>query len=166
MIGASKRLLVLILGSSLVLNLYIMKRVLSSLIAGASIVFHFENAQTLTDLYNNLGMEKYKKGLKDSAIFFFKKSLLEDPQNIGVLDNLGMVKYSIGQYDSAEFFYHMALRIDSMHPNSLYNLALTKNKLVQIDSAHHYFRQAALADPEDERFPFSLGVIQYRMGHR
>lgn len=76
------------------------------------------------DLFNKAEQARYS-GNYDSAEYYYRKVLLEDPQHLDALNGIGIVSLNRQSYDQAGREFDDALRIDPDYKYARYNKALT-----------------------------------------
>ena len=116
------------------------------------------------EYYFNLGNSYKKKGMLDQAVFFYKKSLLLNPESCEALNNLGNALREQGQFDDALQIYEMALKVSPGYINAQHNIGFTYLEMAEFDKAVEYFTNILKIYPQSAETYNNLGVALREKG--
>ena len=74
-------------------------------------------------LLNNLGYDKYKKGMVEDAVRDYEMALMLKPNYVTTLYNMGMADEKLKDYKKAETYYNLAISVNRNYAPAYSNLA-------------------------------------------
>ena len=86
-----------------------------------AIHIYLDDTRHYSTTLNNRGLALEKLGNDTGAILYYKKALVIDPNNTGILDSIGMALNNLGNYTGAVEYYNRALAINPNDESALYN---------------------------------------------
>ncbi|MBW1759462.1 MAG: VWA domain-containing protein, partial [Deltaproteobacteria bacterium] len=111
------------------------------------------------------GLEAYEKADYESALKFFIKAQLEDPERPEIFYNIANAYYKIGDFDSARDNYKKAIeskKKDLKH-NAYYNLGNSDYRAGKFEDAVSDYQKALKIDPDDQETAKNLELAQKMM---
>lgn len=97
--------------------------------------------------YDDMGPALIRLCKYNEAIFFFDKSLQQDPNNIHALTNKGTALAKLGYFDKAIDYYDSALNINPEFIPALNNKANVLSKLGSYEEAIYFYKIALQTSP-------------------
>lgn len=101
------------------------------------------------DSYNNAGVKCFIEGDFENAEFFYRKAIVEEPENSSVFNNLGFLLAQQGKLDEAKALLQKSLTLnqesDSTHLN-IANIFLLENNL---ERSHFHLLKSIYLNPQN-----------------
>ncbi len=111
------------------------------------------------------GLEAYEKADYESALNFFIKAQLEDPERPEIFYNIANAYYKIGDFDSARDNYKKAIeskKKDLKH-KAYYNLGNSDYRVGKFEDAVSDYQKALKIDSDDQEAAKNLELAQKMM---
>lgn len=100
------------------------------------------NLYPQSDMYNYLGVLYHNSGNYNKGIFFFKKAIDEDSQNVSAYSNLGHDYYLVGKYNEAKPVLEKALELQADKTSAHITLGEILSEEGLTDEAKEHYEQA------------------------
>ncbi len=115
-------------------------------------------------LFNICGLAHQRLNNIDTSIYYFKKAINLEPQNLGHKNNLANSYISLNQYQEAESIFKQILKFDSENAPALVNYARLKNILLDFKNSINLYQKALKFVKNDLGIWLNLGSVYQSLG--
>ncbi len=111
------------------------------------------------------GKKNFKLGNYKESVFFFKKALMSDPDNLEVILNTAECYFHEHQFEESIKYFEMYIELKSNNPLVHYHLALSYFKLKDFDQSIKSNKMALDIDKNYVKSLHLLGLTQKKLGN-